>query len=670
VEFNVLVLNTADNNDGDTIVIDARTLTGAVTEIYTTADVTDVNIDVVEPAITALDKSVIATDGTTATYQVTFGNTSGETAYELNVLDLLPANITNLGNVTVVSSSGITGLVDNSTVAQLDIDIATMADTGSITITYTAEVTDDSLVVADTDVDVTWTSISGGVATLGTSSAGASGSTTGERTGSGVGENDYVVAEGAGLSVITGTLWSDADLNTIIGGAETRLPNVQINVTFAGADGIFGNGDDSTFSTLTDVSGDYNFGALASGDYRLSVQPFGMVNGLPSVYSASFDPSGAAADNLIDVTMGEALTTANQNFGVEDIPEPPTGQDNSFSLINDETLNFSALDFGFADGDIGDTMDGVRIDTLPLEGTLTLFGVPVIAGQVIPVADIPNFVFVPTATQVGSVDFTFSVQDQFDGFFDLVPNTFTIVIEARPVVSPPPTPPVVVTPPDVPPSIDIPDPIDPFPPVDFDDEIYTLRHNPFIREIPIPEFWVAASVDEKLIIENKETVFQVSKGIFKHSRPGEILTYESTMEDGSPLPDWLLFDSESLTYKGTAPVGAEKVLEIIIIARDSKGNEVRAPIRVVITREIADGELNVPENDNQDAEIPEENSEEENGEDEVEQEENQTFLHNGRLDFSEQVFNQTRVGQIQKDMAFLSTLNVSNTVIKSISGSA
>ncbi|MBL4590027.1 MAG: DUF4347 domain-containing protein, partial [Alphaproteobacteria bacterium] len=316
IEFNALVLNTVDNNAGDTITVDARVLTGAATEIYGSADVTDVDISVVEPVITGLDKSVIATDGTIATYQITFGNVSGETAYELNVLDILPANITNLGNVTIVSSSGITGLVDNSTVAQLDIDIATMVDTGSITITYTADVTDNSLVVADTDVDVIWTSVVGGTATLGISSAGASGSTTGERTGSGVGENDYVVAEGAGLSVINGTIWEDNDADTVIDGTEVGVINTQVNLLFAGADGIFGNGDDITLSTLTDVNGDYSFGALPAGDYRISVQPSGMANGLYAPFSHTYDPSGSAVDNFIEVTIAEAVDTSNQNFGV------------------------------------------------------------------------------------------------------------------------------------------------------------------------------------------------------------------------------------------------------------------------------------------------------------------------------------------------------------------
>lgn len=784
IEFNVLVLNAAFQDDGDTRTVDARVLTGAATEIFGTADVSEVSVDVVEPELENLDKSVIATDGSTATYQVTFENNSGETAFDVNVLDVLPANLTNLDNVTIVSSTGVTAPIDSSTGTQLDLDLGSMADGGSITITYTADIVDETLVVADTDVDVTWTSIPGTASTLGTSTAGVSGALTGERTSSGLVQNDYAIADGAGLGVINGTLWDDADLNDTIDVGEARIPNVQINLTLGGADGIVGNGDDITLTTLTDVNGEYSFGALPSGPYEISVQPSGQVNGLPSQYSHVFDPTGSgtdnlitgaltegqnvtardfgvgigeisgtlfedvdasntnnvgdvllpntqidllyagadgifgngddqtfttitdingdytftglqpgnyrisvattganpldsiytstfdvegtANDNLIDLALVAGVTEANQDFGVQDLPTPPEGVDRSYTITNDQTLGFPESEFGFTDQD-GDPFDNVRIDTLPTEGTLTLNGVPITPGQIIPVADIPGILFTPDTGQVGSVDFTFSVQDD-TGSFDLVPNTFTITI-AEPVVvlppvNPPTTPPgVVVSPPG-----ETPEGLPPsefFVVPDFD----YFRNDPFLREITQPDFWLAGNVDQKLVIETEPFVFNVSKGIFKHSRPGEQLTYEAKLADDSPLPDWIEFDSESLTYKGTPPLGSPKALETVIIARDSKGNEVKAPVRIVINREVEEEDRAQPvqvqpdlpvetEGEGKNTEQPTEENQEESG-DESEPED-QSSLENEYLNFSEQLQNQTRLSQIQQDMAFLDAISVAN----------
>ncbi|MBM7069750.1 Ig domain-containing protein, partial [Actibacterium sp. 188UL27-1] len=70
-------------------------------------------------------------------------------------------------------------------------------------------------------------------------------------------------------------------------------------------------------------------------------------------------------------------------------------------------------------------LQGVRIDTLPTNGTLTLDGAPVSAGVTIPAGQISDLVFTPAADEHGlDYDrFDFSVGDAAGGF-DISPNTF------------------------------------------------------------------------------------------------------------------------------------------------------------------------------------------------------------------------------------------------------
>ncbi|MDZ7788652.1 MAG: Ig-like domain-containing protein [Halofilum sp. (in: g-proteobacteria)] len=102
-------------------------------------------------------------------------------------------------------------------------------------------------------------------------------------------------------------------------------------------------------------------------------------------------------------------------------------------------MTLSASDFGFSQpGGETDTLDGVRIDTLPGSGSLELNGSAVNASDVISQVDIDNnnLTYVPPANANGAgfTDFTFSVRDD-RGAFDTAPNTLTIDVD--PVNDPP-----------------------------------------------------------------------------------------------------------------------------------------------------------------------------------------------------------------------------------------
>ncbi|WP_160494886.1 S-layer family protein, partial [Pseudomonas sp. L-22-4S-12] len=106
--------------------------------------------------------------------------------------------------------------------------------------------------------------------------------------------------------------------------------------------------------------------------------------------------------------------------------DAPTGTDDVISLNEDGSHSFSAADFGFTDTDSADSLQAVRIDSLPGAGSLQLNGAAVGAGQVIALADLDNLTFkpAPDASADDYANLTFSVSDQA-GLFDSTPNTLT-----------------------------------------------------------------------------------------------------------------------------------------------------------------------------------------------------------------------------------------------------
>jgi large repetitive protein len=112
----------------------------------------------------------------------------------------------------------------------------------------------------------------------------------------------------------------------------------------------------------------------------------------------------------------------------------PSGADKTVTTLEDTGYAFAATDFGFSDTD-ANSLQAVKISTLPTRGTLTDNGVAVIAGQFIAVADITGgkLVFTPAVDANGAsyASFTFQVQDNggtANGGVDTdaTPNSITV----------------------------------------------------------------------------------------------------------------------------------------------------------------------------------------------------------------------------------------------------
>ncbi|HEX2826786.1 MAG TPA: Ig-like domain-containing protein [Burkholderiales bacterium] len=136
--------------------------------------------------------------------------------------------------------------------------------------------------------------------------------------------------------------------------------------------------------------------------------------------------SGGADTDAIARTLTIAVTAVN---------DAPTGADNTVTTLEDTPYRYTPADFGFADARDGNAFAAVRIVTPPGSGSLTLAGVAVSAGQVIPAASIAagDLVYAPPANANGASQASFTFQVGDDGGvaaggvdFDIVARTMTV----------------------------------------------------------------------------------------------------------------------------------------------------------------------------------------------------------------------------------------------------
>ncbi|HEU5300925.1 MAG TPA: SdrD B-like domain-containing protein [Acidimicrobiia bacterium] len=112
-----------------------------------------------------------------------------------------------------------------------------------------------------------------------------------------------------GTATVGDTVFVDFDGNGLIGGNE-GIPGVEVDITWAGFDGVLGNGDDITRQVTTDATGTWTLSGLPPGLYQvaidLSTVPPGLVN--------SFDPDGGN-DATSELTLVPGANDPNQDFG-------------------------------------------------------------------------------------------------------------------------------------------------------------------------------------------------------------------------------------------------------------------------------------------------------------------------------------------------------------------
>lgn len=366
MEFNALVTNESFNQSGRVIgdgTADPGTADPAMvfnvaidpgtgsTVVLTSNNVTET---LVEPHIVDVDKRIVATNGSVVTYEVTFSNTGNATAHDVVFNDEFAgaAGLTFGGasGVTTTTAGGVTALVNASDADTAALTIGEIAAGGSVTVRYTATVAPGVAVPGNPAV-VTYSSLAtspaeaaagGEQLTVGslTSTGGAAGSPTGERTGAdGVqtdesnvasqagARNNYRDQDTAGLGTLSGTLWDDTNTpDGVVGTGEPRFGGQTVTLRWAGPDGTFGNADDRVLTTTTSAAGGYTFSALPAGSYRVTgpASVNRVVAGDSDVAVPRFDAgSGSQTDGVLDVTLADAQALTDRNIGYQRPNDPP-----------------------------------------------------------------------------------------------------------------------------------------------------------------------------------------------------------------------------------------------------------------------------------------------------------------------------------------------------------
>ncbi|MCO6455211.1 MAG: isopeptide-forming domain-containing fimbrial protein, partial [Pirellulaceae bacterium] len=356
LEYNVLVLNTSDTNNGDVLsnsfTVD---LDGTPIGPANPGDNT-VSVRVLEPLIDDVQKSVLTLAGDSVTYEVIFSNTGTTTAFDTRVLDMLPPQLSlSVASVSVTLLGGASGAdASSSTPTAVDVRIAQMPVGSQAIIAYTASVLASGQTIPNT-ANVTYTSLPGTngspVNPTGSQTPGMPGAAIGERTGVG-GVNDYLDSDSESLGSLGDRVWDDLNGNGVQDGGEPGLDGVTVTLIWPGRNGIFGDGDDVTLSTVTAGGGLYTFSGLPGGNYDVSVD----LGTLPPGYVNTFDLDGnrnsqtnvalAAGQNRTDVDFGYAQSASaggikwndTNGDGVQNGGESPLAGVTVFVDLNDNRV--------------------------------------------------------------------------------------------------------------------------------------------------------------------------------------------------------------------------------------------------------------------------------------------------------------------------------------------
>ena len=352
IEFNVRVGNQASNSatSGALAVTANEVVDGNSRAVSST-----LLEQIVEPSFSGLDKSIIGFDpnptGTTgsATVQLQFTQNGGLPAFDTQLSD----SFANGSGYTLVSitiggttygPANLPSGVSFSTSGGLSVNFDQLDVGTEVTVVYQVTLP-NSATVASSNATLTWSSLPEDFTGWGGSAVGTDGTVEGERTGSTLGPNQYILHDSAGLGIISGTLWNDtasATASAVVDGP--GLAGQTVTLTWAGLDGDLATSiDNLQFTTVTDSNGNYHFGVLPLGTFRIDA-PSGLVSYPQPLggLQVRIDSDSASPLGQINITLGDAdAQTANAGYveqneapvnslpgtqqGLEDVPLAITG---------------------------------------------------------------------------------------------------------------------------------------------------------------------------------------------------------------------------------------------------------------------------------------------------------------------------------------------------------
>ncbi|MBS0453792.1 MAG: VCBS domain-containing protein [Proteobacteria bacterium] len=341
IEFNVRVTNAS-------AVVNNAQLGALVREFSGTTQLSQSDTlfeRVVEPSFNGLSNRIIDFDPNpsgasgTATFQLDFTQNGTLPAYDARLAVNYPGALGyTLQSVTIDGTTygpnnlpaGVTAVVGPSGVG---LEFAQINIGSSIQVVYTAELPNLQPVQPVNSI-LTWTSLPETFTQWGGDTVGVDGDVEGERTGSGIGPNTYILTSPAGLGQVTGVLWNDTGTATTSPipdlGAPT-LANQQVELIWGGLDNdLSTEADNRHFFTVTNAAGFYRFSLLPSGVFRI-VMPTGPITD-PNDPAAGqldvrIDTDGGVlgqVDFTLDVTSGGVINAVVANAGYVERNDPPT----------------------------------------------------------------------------------------------------------------------------------------------------------------------------------------------------------------------------------------------------------------------------------------------------------------------------------------------------------
>ncbi len=203
----------------------------------------------------------------------------------------------------------------------------------------------------------------------------------------------------------------------------------------AGA-GVLVNDTDIDGPALTAVlvAGPTNGGITLNANGSFTYTPNPNFHGVDTFTYRAFDGSALSA------TPGTVTIT------VDSVNDAPAGTDRTVVTLEDTDYVFTVPDFGYSDANDAppNNFQFVRIDSLPLAGSLTNGGTPVNLGDLITPGEITagflRFTPAPDANGLAYASFTFQVRDDGgtgNGGENLDPTPNTITIDITPTNDPP-----------------------------------------------------------------------------------------------------------------------------------------------------------------------------------------------------------------------------------------
>jgi hypothetical protein len=204
------------------------------------------------------------------------------------------------------------------------------------------------------------------------------------------------------------------DPPTSTGGAVSMKSNTV--KTFAAANFQFSDVDTGdTLQAIEVTSLPVNGGTLTLNGTPITTVPSAEipVASIPTLtYTPTTNYSGSDSFDF-KVSDGTAYSAAAATMSVTiTVNQVPTSTGSSVILHTDTVKTFAAANFPFADGDVGDTLQAIKVTSLPA-GTLTLNGTPITSAPSadIPVADIPTLTYTPNTGYNGADSFNYQVSD-------------------------------------------------------------------------------------------------------------------------------------------------------------------------------------------------------------------------------------------------------------------